>query len=220
MESKGKKQFSNSKDEPGARTHPISWFIVLTHQFHHSLQQQGGTIFTSLPRQRWCAALSPEFGQPFGKPCLKCSHKQEEPFKDWQNRCAAPSLLAWTAVENCRTSPRQILSVTIYQHKTLGIRHLENIQARKNMEGEKVQAVDLVRDAGFGKQSSNYVCQEALMQTKCNLLPYMVYKSINNNNKKKIHFLPVSKGLLNLCLASMYMNIHMLRPELLTCLNR
>lgn len=52
------------------------------------------------------------------------------------------------------------------------------------------------------------------MGTKCNLLPCLAQEWMDVNGK--VHFLPVSKELLNLCLASMENNIPRKIPGLLT----
>lgn len=117
-------------------------------------------------------------------------------------------------MENSGNSTRYIIS-GMFSPPTLGKNHAPNQQ--NHMQQVNIQAAGLVREPGFWDQSSSCLCQEAFMGTECKLLPCLVQEWIDVH--WKIHFLPVAKELLNLCLASMEMNIPRKSPELLTFLS-
>lgn len=197
MSNKRKMQFSNSRNQSGTRTFAINWFIILSvPPFTPGTRQHSSQSYPwEEAVHHWGQTLA-DYLENIAQNTVRNRKNYPKPDKLCGSANENLVFLASTAMENGGSSPREIISMMVYQH--LSLRRRKYDQLEKNQNNTEVmnwQAVVVLVRAGFWKGVSNYICQKRLMDT----IPSHPLE-MNREIRKSSMFCQCPKGFFNLCL--------------------
>lgn len=193
MANKRKMQFSNSRNQSGTRTFAINWFIILSvPPFTPGTRQHNSQSYPwEEAVHHWGQTLA-DYLENIAQNTVRNRKNYPKPDKLCGSANENLVFLASTAMENGGSSPREIISMMVYQH--LSLRHRKYDQLEKNQTPKQHRGNELTGCCCFSKSRFLKRGFQLHMPEKINGDHPLPSTGDEQRNKKELHVLPVPKG--------------------------